>query len=228
MPDLYRTNPRYKFSTSQYNSDKVILKFKALQIQYSDSFTYFNCTLCVSLCQTLVFFKKTYHCKCYIKNILLVLFSHKVYLKALWILCILHLNYYSENSIVKDFCHSGHFFDIHVNYACCKAKPLLTVYIMNGQHKICPICPSQANTGKAKRRMQKRPATLTGRRPFFLRFTLINYAGNTAVSSFRLTHKQQQPYSKFFSLNGHSSTTTQPRHSGLRALQILRPCQINQ
>lgn len=155
MPDLYRTNPRYKFSTSQYNSDKVILKFKALQIQYSDSFTYFNCTLCVSLCQTLVFFKKTYHCKCYIKNILLVLFSHKVYLKALCILCILHLNYYSENSIVKDFCHSGHFFDIHVNYACCKAKPLLTVYIMNGQHKICPICPSQANTGKAKRRTQK-------------------------------------------------------------------------
>ena len=38
----------------------------------------------------------------------------------------------------------------------------------------------------------------------------------------------RQTYSKFFSLNGHSSTTTQPRHSGLRALQILRPCQINQ
>lgn len=152
---LSHNNPRYKISISQYNSDKVVLKFKALQIQYSDSFTYFNCTLYVSLYQTLVFFKKTYHCKCYIKNILLVLFLHKVYLKSLCILCILHLNYYSENSIVKDFCHSGHFFDIHVNYACCKAKPLLTVYIMNGQHKICPICPSQANTGKAKRRTQK-------------------------------------------------------------------------
>ena len=38
----------------------------------------------------------------------------------------------------------------------------------------------------------------------------------------------RQTYSKFFSLNGHSSTTTQPRHNGLRALQILRPCQINQ
>ena len=228
MPDLYRINPRYKFSTSQYNSDKVILKFKALQIQYSDSFTYFNCTLCVSLCQTLVFSKKTYHCKCYIKNILLVLFSHKVYLKALCILCILHLNYYSENSIVKDFCHNGHFFDIHVNSACCKAKPLLTMYIMSGQHKICPKCPSQANTGKAKQRTQKGlpPSRVTGL--FLLRFTLINYAGNTAASSFRLTHKQQQPYSKLFSLNGHSSTTTQPRHNGLRALQILRPCQINQ
>lgn len=56
---------------------------------------------------------------------------------------------------MKDFCHNGHFFDIHVNSACCKAKPLLTVYIMSGQHKICPKCPSQANTGKAKWRTQK-------------------------------------------------------------------------
>lgn len=132
---------------------------------------------------------------------------------------------------MKDFCHSGHFFDIHVNYACCKAKPLLTVYIMNGQHKICPICPSQANTGKAKRRTAKRPATLMGCRPIFcfafyllLMSALLPQAPPVNAYAF----STRQTYSKFFSLNGHSSTTTQPRHSGLRALQILRPCQINQ
>lgn len=228
MPDLYRTNPRYKFSTSQYNSDKVILKFKALQIQYSDSFTYFNCTLCVSLCQTLVFFKKTYHCKCYIKNILLVLFSHKVYLKALCILCILHLNYYSENSIVKDFCHNGHFFDIHVNSACCKAKHLLTVYIMNGQHKNCPKMSISGKHRQSKAAHRKKACHPLGLQAFFTSLYTYKLRRQYFLSSFRLAHKQQQPYSKFFSLNGHSSTTTQPRHSGLRALQILRPCQINQ
>lgn len=137
---------------------------------------------------------------------------------------------------MKDFCHSGHFFDIHVNSACCKAKHLLTVYIMNGQHKICPKCPSQANTGKAKRRTEKRPATLTGHRPFLLRFTLINYSKQFKLPAAALRLRtliislaaKSIAYSKFFSLNGHSSTTTQPRHSGLRALQILRPCQINQ
>ena len=82
----------------------------------------------------------------------------------------------------------------------------------------------------------KRPATLMGYRPFLLRFTLINYSKQFKLpaAAFRLRvliislAAKSIAYSKFFSLNGHSSTTTQPRHSGLRALQILRPCQINQ
>lgn len=69
-----------------------------------------------------------------------------------------------------------------------------------------------------------------------LRFTLINYSKQFKLTAAALRLRvliisltaKSIAYSKFFSLNGHSSTTTQPRHNGLRALQILRPCQINQ
>ena len=137
---------------------------------------------------------------------------------------------------MKDFCHGGHFFDIHVNSSCSKAKPLLTVYIMSGQHKIYQKSPSQKNNAEAKLRTQKGlpPSRVTGL--FLLRFTLINYSKQFKLpaAALRLSAliinlaAKSIAYSKFFSLNGHSSTTTQPRHSGLRALQILRPCQINQ
>ena len=71
---------------------------------------------------------------------------------------------------------------------------------------------------------------------FLLRFTLINYSKQFKLPAAALHLRpliislaaKSIAYSKLFSLNGHSSTTTQPRHNGLRALQILRPCQINQ
>lgn len=132
---------------------------------------------------------------------------------------------------MKDFCHSRHFFDIDVNSACSTAKPLLTVCVIKRQRKNARKSPSSADTMKANLRTAKRPATLTGRRPIFcfafylsLMSALLPQAPPVNAYAF----SSRQTYSKFFSLNGHSSTTTQPRHSGLRALQILRPCQINQ
>ena len=94
-----------------------------------------------------------------------------------------HFNNNYEEKYVKDFCHSGHFFDIHVNSACCKAKQPLTVYIMSGQHKICPKCPFQANTGKAKRRMQKACHPHGLQANLLLRFLLITYVSTSTAST---------------------------------------------
>lgn len=132
---------------------------------------------------------------------------------------------------MKDFCHSGQFLDICVNFACGKVKPLLTVCVIKRQHKIHKKSPSSADTEKANLRMQKacHPHELQA-----LFFCFVLYLSPMSallpqappVNAYAFSSRQT--YSKFFSLNGHSSTTTQPRHSGLRALQILRPCQINQ
>ena len=67
----------------------------------------------------------------------------------------LNLNNYSINSNVKDFCHIGHFFDIRVNCARSKAKPLLTVCVIERQRKNARKSPSSADTAKANQRMQK-------------------------------------------------------------------------
>jgi len=80
---------------------------------------------------------------------------------------ILYFNNYYKEENVKDFCHGGHFFDIYVNSACSKAKPLLTVYIMSGHHKLYQKSPSQKNNAEANQRTQKRPAALMGCRPIF-------------------------------------------------------------
>ena len=52
------------------------------------------------------------------------------------LLYILYFNNYYKEENVKDFCHKGHFFDIDVNSACSKVKPLLTVCVIKRQHKI--------------------------------------------------------------------------------------------
>ena len=132
---------------------------------------------------------------------------------------------------MKDFCHSRQFLDKNVNCTHSKAKPLLTVCVIKRQRKNARKSPSSTDTRKVNQRTAKRPATLMGCRPIFcfafylsLMSALLPQAPPVNAYAF----STRQTYSKFFSLNGHSSTTTQPRHSGLRALQILRPCQINQ
>ena len=134
---------------------------------------------------------------------------------------------------MKDFCHKRHFFDIDVNSACSTAKPLLTVCVIKRQRKNARKSPSSANTRKVNQRMPKglQPLRAAGLFCFVLYLSpmsaLLPQALDIMLTRLAMA-LQTKPYSKFFSLNGHSSTTTQPRHSGLRALQILRPCQINQ
>lgn len=135
---------------------------------------------------------------------------------------------------MKDFCHKRHFFDIDVNSACTTAKPLLTVCVIKRQRKNARKSPSSADTRKVNQRMPKglQPSRDAGQFFCFAFYLSLMSALLPQALDITLTRLamalQTKPYSKFFSLNGHSSTTTQPRHSGLRALQILRPCQINQ
>ena len=80
---------------------------------------------------------------------------HQVNLSAVFSSYNLNLNNYSVNSNVKDFCHSGHFFDRYVNSACCKAKPMLTMCVIKRQRKIHQKSPSSADNEQANLRMQK-------------------------------------------------------------------------
>lgn len=132
---------------------------------------------------------------------------------------------------MKDFCHKGHFFDIDVNSACSTAKPLLTVCFIKRQRKNARKSPSSADTRKVNQRMPKGlpPSRVAGQFFCFAFYlSLLSAILPQAPPVNAYAFNSRQTYSKFFSLNGHSSTTTQPRHNGLRALQILRPCQINQ
>ena len=131
---------------------------------------------------------------------------------------------------MKDFCHSGQFLDICVNFACSKVKPLLTVSVIKRQRKNARKSPSSADTRKVNQRMPKglQPLRAAGLFCFVLYLSPMSALLPQAPPVNAYAFSTRQTYSKFFSLNGHSSTTTQPRHSGLRALQILRPCQINQ
>lgn len=131
---------------------------------------------------------------------------------------------------MKDFCHKGHFFDIDVNSACSTAKPLLTMCVIKRQRKNARKSPSSEDTRKVNQRMPKglQPLRAAGLFCFVLYLSPMSALLPQAPPVNAYAFNNRQTYSKFFSLNGHSSTTTQPRHSGLRALQILRPCQINQ
>ena len=80
---------------------------------------------------------------------------HQVNLSAVFSSYNLNLNNYSVNSNVKDLCHGGHFFDMRVNSACCKTKPLLTMCVIKRQRKNARKSPSSADNAKANLRTQK-------------------------------------------------------------------------
>ena len=143
---------------------------------------------------------------------------------------ILYFNNYYKEKNVKYFCHSRQFLDKNVNCTHSKAKPLLTVCVIKRQHKIHQKSPSSADTRKVNQRMPKglQPLRAAGLFCFVFYLSPMSALLPQAPPVNAYAFSTRQTYSKFFSLNGHSSTTTQPRHSGLRALQILRPCQINQ